>query len=74
MFLLEIELLKNKWISFDYVNWEGKSSTRNVIVRSISFGSNQWHQQPQWLMKAWDLDKNEIRLFAMKDMSNVINL
>ncbi|MDX5884961.1 hypothetical protein [Bacillus cereus group sp. BfR-BA-00999] len=37
----------------------------------IYFGSTEYHKEPQWLMKAFDLVKNEERAFAMKDMSNV---
>lgn len=63
---------KNHWIRFDYTNWKGEKSTRHVIVKGFVFGANQWHPELQWLMNAWDLEKDEIRVFAMKDMKNVM--
>lgn len=58
-------------LEFDYTNYKGEQSHRRVIVHSVGYGSNEWHPEPQWLMYALDLDKNEFREFAMKDMSNV---
>lgn len=34
----------------------------------IFYGSNQWHQEKQWFVIVWDLDKHSIRTFALKDM------
>lgn len=62
---------KNDWISFDYVNWKGEAGKRTVVVNGIYFGQNEWHKEAQWLMRAWDLEKDSFREFAMKDMSNV---
>jgi hypothetical protein len=58
-------------IDFDYVNFRGNSSYRRVQVEGIVFGSNEWHEDRQWLMKGFDLDKRETRYFAMVDMTNV---
>ena len=35
-----------------------------------NFSSTEWHKEEQWLLKALDLDKNEDRDFAIKDISN----
>lgn len=32
------------------------------------FDSNQWHPEPQWLMNATDVEKGELRTFALKDI------
>jgi predicted DNA-binding transcriptional regulator YafY len=58
-------------LEFDYVNYKGEKSHRQVIVHSINYGISKWHTKPQWLMYALDIDKNEFRDFAMKDMLNV---
>lgn len=58
-------------IEFDYVNWKGETSHRKVEVDDFYYGSNAYHQEPQWLMLAFDLEKEKSRMFAMKDMSNV---
>lgn len=59
-------------IEFDYVNWKGASSHRRVIINKVLYGNNRYHPQPQWLMEAQDIDRNEVREFAMRDMTNVI--
>lgn len=38
--------------------------------KKIWFGSTEWHKEPQWLMTAMDVEKNEIRDFAMKDIES----
>lgn len=61
----------NTFIEFDYVNWRGVEGHREVRAIRIFFGSTEYHKEPQWLMEAWDLVKQEKRIFSMKDMSNV---
>ncbi|AKO95006.1 hypothetical protein BEH_07510 [Priestia filamentosa] len=63
--------LKNTMIEFDYVNWRGEKSRRTAMVENVWYGSNEYHKEDQWLLEATDRDKQEIRLFAMKDMSNI---
>lgn len=58
-------------LSFDYINHRGEFSRRLARYISHRYGSSQWHPNPQWLMMALDLDKNEPREFAMMDMTNV---
>lgn len=48
-----------------YRNWEGKVRGRLVRPKRMFFGSNEWHKEPQWLLEALDLEKNETRFFAM---------
>ena len=62
-------------IEFNYRNYKGEISRRRVNVHTVEFGSNEWHPpEPQWLMQAIDLDKNEQRAFAMKDMWKVTRI
>lgn len=58
-------------LEFDYVNYKGEAGHRRAQFKSVRFGSSPWHQEPQWLMKAVDLDKQEEREFALKDMTNI---
>lgn len=58
-------------ISFDYVNYRGEASVRWVSVRRIRYGSSEWHKKDQWLLGAVDVEKDEYREFAMKDMRNI---
>lgn len=58
-------------IEFDYTNWKGKTSKRKAIVQRFAFGKTEWHQEEQFLMMGFDLDKKETRYFAMDDMRNI---
>ena len=55
---------------FKYKNWKGKVSDRNIHGDSIKiyYGNVEWHDGSQWLMEAFDIDKNDIRHFALKDI------
>jgi hypothetical protein len=55
-------------ITIVYTNWKGETSIRRILPKQISFGSNEWHPTPQWLLEAYDLDKKDIRNFALKDI------
>lgn len=44
-----------------YTNWRGETADREIMPKEITFGSTQWHKEPQWLLSAMDLQKNERR-------------
>lgn len=48
-----------------YRNWEGKEEERRILPTAIRWGSNQWHETPQWLIDVWDCDKQAERTFAL---------
>jgi hypothetical protein len=50
-----------------YTNYQGKTSVRHIIPRSVRYGTTQWHPEPQWLLLAYDCDKKADREFALKD-------
>ena len=58
-------------IEFDYVNWKGEKGHRRALVSGFYYGNTEYHKESQWLLVALDLDKDEERVFAMNDMSNV---
>lgn len=51
-----------------YRNWQGVTSERRIQVTEIYYGATTYHPTPQWLLRAWDLDKREERTFALADM------
>ena len=57
-----------KKIKIIYKNWRGETSERELIPINLIFESNEWHPEPQWLMEAYDLNKNKKRKFAIKDI------
>jgi hypothetical protein len=55
-------------INFRYRNWQGVTADRCARIISLVYGSTDWHPEPQWLLKAFDFEKQAERLFAIKDM------
>ena len=50
-----------------YLNWRGEIRLRKIkpIPESLRFGVSEWHKEPQWLLSAVDLEKSQIREFAL---------
>jgi predicted DNA-binding transcriptional regulator YafY len=69
-----MNLEKGMVIEFDYTNWKSELGTRKVFVYGVFWGSNEWHNEEQWLLHALDEEKGATRYFAMKDMKNVIKI
>lgn len=55
-------------VQLDYTNWKGVRGPRVIIPLLMTFGTNVWHREPQWLLYALDCEKNEERSFAMRDI------
>jgi hypothetical protein len=56
--------------TFTYKNWKGEVSQRRVIPLKVWFGVSKYHEADgaQWFLKAYDIDKQAERDFAMKDI------
>lgn len=54
----------------DYTNHRGERSLRAIspTANPIFYGSTTWHTEEQWLLEAWDLEKGQLRTFAVKDI------
>lgn len=50
-----------------YKNWRGEVRERTIVPVVISWGSTQWHPEPQWLLTAKDLEDSEVKQFALRD-------
>lgn len=48
-----------------YVNWRGEAGERRILPTRLAFEANEWHPEPQWILFAWDLDKDAERGFAL---------
>ena len=55
-------------LQFEYKNWLGKVSKRKVIPYEVWYGNTEFHKKEQWLLRAFDTDKNAERNFALKDV------
>ena len=60
--------MDNKKIKILYTNWKKDTRYRIIIPISIEFKSTEWHKEEQWILNAMDVEKNEQRSFAMKDI------
>lgn len=56
------------FLSFWYKNYRGEVSERTVRPIRIYHGATEWHPEPQWLLEAFDMEKDAVRAFAMCDM------
>lgn len=54
-------------ISMTYTNYKGETAVRRIVPISVDFGTTYWHRKPQWLLSAYDLDKEAHREFALSD-------
>jgi len=61
---------QNKIVIINYTNWKGVTAFRRIIPKKIFFGSTEWHKEEQWLLEAFDVDKNADRSFAVKDIKS----
>jgi hypothetical protein len=57
-------------VEIDHVNWRGERGVRCIVPLTLHFGTSLWHQDPQWLLHAEDLAKQERRDFAMRDIKS----
>lgn len=56
------------WI--DYTNWRGERRIRRVRPQKLSFTSNEWHSETQWMLFAFDLEADDepVKTFTMADI------
>lgn len=58
----------NQKVKILYTNWKGVTSYRNIVPKSVEFKSTEWHPEEQWILNAFDVDKQADRAFALKDI------
>jgi hypothetical protein len=54
-------------VKIDYTNWRGERRVRRVQPDRIVFESSEWHPEPQWVLRAIDLEDEDHaeKAFAM---------
>jgi 8-oxo-dGTP pyrophosphatase MutT (NUDIX family) len=62
-----------KSFEFEYTNYTGETRTKKVTPKSIRFGLISEISEPEWILEAFDLDKNENQNFVMKNIQRVID-
>lgn len=53
-----------------YTNWRGEFAERSITPIRVHFGATDWHPEPQWLIEAFDHDRNANRDFTLKDFGS----
>ncbi len=64
------ELALRYHVLIDYTNHAGVRSVRQIMpqAQGFYFGTTEWHPVPQWLLDAYDVKKDDMRTFAVKDI------
>ena len=57
----------------DYTNWRGETARRVIRPVRMWWGKTEWHPEEQWMLTAWDCEKDDLRDFAWQDMRPVQN-
>lgn len=66
---IEIRYLSGEaTVKFAYTNHAGITDVRRAIFKEFLWGRTDWHPKDQTLMRAHCLDRNEERLFSVRDM------
>jgi len=61
-----------KPIKIKYKNWKNEISIRNIYPDEVWYGSTEYHKTLQFLLTAWDIDKQAFRDFALTDILEFI--
>lgn len=68
LLILRRAVKDGKAISFVYTNYRGETGKRTVLPLSLYEGSTGYHPKRQWLLEAQDMEKNQLRHFAVADI------
>lgn len=55
-------------IKIRYTNYRGETAVRRIVPIQIRFAASKWHPDEQWLMDAYDIDRQAERSFALVDI------
>lgn len=58
-------------IKFKYVNWQGETGIRTVKPIKLWFGTTEFHPDNHWFLKAFDIDKDAERDYAIEDIVKI---
>ena len=58
-------------ISISYTNWRGETSVRRIVpLAAPHYGDSDYHSGTQWLLRAFDVGKQEEREFALSGFAD----
>lgn len=53
-------------VKIRYENHRSECTVRRIVPLYVWYGKTEWHPEPQWLLHAYDVAKEETRDFAVK--------
>jgi predicted DNA-binding transcriptional regulator YafY len=62
----------HKAVSIVYTNYRGETARRRIIPQRVWFGATKWHPDEQWLLDAFDVEKQSARSFALRDIQSYV--
>lgn len=62
-----------KSLKFEYTNYKGETKIREVNPKSLKFDVTPHTTEPEWLLEATDLKKNEDQCFILKNIQRMID-
>lgn len=62
-----------KSLKFEYTNHKGESKIFDTAPKGLKFGVTPNIAEPEWLLEATDLRKNEDRYFVLKNIQRMID-
>jgi len=66
--------MEKQMIRILYKNYKGEVAYRTIIPKSIDFITTKWHPEEQWILTAFDIDRNADRGFAIADIKEWIKI
>lgn len=54
-------------ITMTYTNYRGETAKRTIVPVSVYWGKTIWRPEWQWVLNAFDVEKQETRTFALSD-------
>lgn len=61
----------DKTIVITYKNYKGLTGLRKITPIKIWYGATAWYPEPQWLLTAFDHEKDALRDYALFNISNI---
>lgn len=58
-------------VVLDYTNWKGERRDRRIMPLTLWFGVSEFHDTPQWFIRAMDLERNVMRDFSLSTIHGV---
>jgi 8-oxo-dGTP diphosphatase len=62
------EISREKAAQILYTNHRGEIAVRHILPIEIMFTSTEWHRTEQWLLRAYDFDRQAERKFALHNI------